>query len=80
MVYVSIKLNLFCEFSLGESILMKLESCIFFGLSKWDILSEIFKITIMYGDDVLEFLPSISIKDKSMMAPDRVTDAEKIFD
>lgn len=34
----------------------------------------------MYGDDVLEFLPSISIKDKSMMAPDRVTDAEKIFD
>lgn len=38
------------------------------------------KITIRYRDDVLEFSPSISLKDGSLMLPDGVTDAEDILD
>ena len=38
------------------------------------------KITIRYRDDVIEFSPSISLKDGSLMLPEGVTDAEKILD
>ena len=38
------------------------------------------KITIRYRDDVIEFLPSISLKDGSLMLPEGVTDAEEILD
>lgn len=38
------------------------------------------KITIRYRDDVLEFSPSISLKDGSPMLPEEVTDAEAILD
>lgn len=38
------------------------------------------KITIRYRDDVLEFSPSISLKDGSFMLPDEVRDGEEIFD
>lgn len=80
MVYVSIKLNLFCEFSLGEPILMILELCIFSVYRDEKILSVIFITTIRYRDDILEFSPSISQKDGSLMVPEGVTNAEKILD
>lgn len=38
------------------------------------------KITIRYRDDVIEFSPSISLKDGSLMLPEGVTDAEEILD
>lgn len=38
------------------------------------------KITIRYRDDVIEFSPSISLKDGSLILPEGVTDAEKILD
>lgn len=38
------------------------------------------KITIRYRDDVLEFSPSISLKDGSLLLPEEVTDAEDILD
>ena len=38
------------------------------------------KITIRYRDDVIEFSPSISLKDGSLMLPEGVTDAEDILD
>lgn len=38
------------------------------------------KITIRYRDDVLEFTPSISQKDGSLVLPDEVIDAEGILD
>ena len=38
------------------------------------------KITLRYRDDVLEFSPSISLKDGSFMLPDEVRDGEEIFD
>lgn len=38
------------------------------------------KITIRYRDDVLEFSPSISLKDGSLVLPDKVTNAEDILD
>lgn len=38
------------------------------------------KITIRYRDDVIEFSPSISLKDGSLMLPKGVTDAEDILD
>ena len=38
------------------------------------------KITIRYRDDVLEFSPSISLKDGSLILPEGVTNAEKILD
>lgn len=38
------------------------------------------KITIRYRDNVLEFSPSISQKDGSLIVPDGVTNAEKILD
>lgn len=37
------------------------------------------KITIRYRDDITAFSPSISLKDGSMMLPDKVTDAEAIL-
>ena len=38
------------------------------------------KITIRYRDDVLEFSPSISLNDGSLIVPEGVTNAEKILD
>nr|WP_075574406.1 hypothetical protein [Ezakiella massiliensis] len=38
------------------------------------------KITIRYRDDVLEFSPSISQKDGSLVLPDEVIDAEDLLD
>ena len=38
------------------------------------------KITIRYRDDVIEFSPSISLKDGSLILPEGVTDAEDILD
>lgn len=38
------------------------------------------KISIRYRDDVIEFSPSISLKDGSLMLPEGVTDAEDILD
>lgn len=38
------------------------------------------KITIRYRDDVLEFSPSISLKDGSLILPEGVINAEKILD
>ena len=38
------------------------------------------KITIRYRDDVIEFSPSISLKDGSLMLPEGVTNAEDILD
>ena len=38
------------------------------------------KITIRYRDDVLEFSPSISLMDGSLIVPEGVTNAEKILD
>lgn len=38
------------------------------------------KITIRYRDDVLEFSPSISLKDGSLMLPDQVTNGEDVLD
>lgn len=38
------------------------------------------RITIRYRDDVIEFSPSISLKDGSLMLPEGVTDAEDILD
>ena len=38
------------------------------------------KITIRYRDDVIEFSPSISLKDGSLILPEGVTDAEEILD
>lgn len=38
------------------------------------------KITIRYRDDILEFSPSISQKDGSLIVPEGVTNAEKILD
>ena len=38
------------------------------------------KITLRYRDDVLEFSPSISLKDGSLMLPDQVRDADDILD
>lgn len=38
------------------------------------------RITIRYRDDVIEFSPSISLKDGSLMLPEGVTDAEEILD
>lgn len=38
------------------------------------------KISIRYRDDVIEFSPSISLKDGSLILPEGVTDAEDILD
>lgn len=38
------------------------------------------KITLRYRDDVLEFSPSISLKDGSLVLPEEVTDGEAILD
>lgn len=38
------------------------------------------KITIRYRDDVIEFSPSISLKDGSLILPEGVTDSEEILD
>lgn len=38
------------------------------------------KITLRYRDDILEFPPSISLKDGSLILPDEVFDAEDIYD
>lgn len=38
------------------------------------------KISISYRDDVIEFSPSISLKDGSLILPEGVTDAEDILD
>lgn len=38
------------------------------------------KITLRYRDDILEFSPSISLKDGSLILPDEVFDAEDIYD
>lgn len=38
------------------------------------------KITIRYREDVIEFSPSISLKDGSLILPEGVTDAEDILD
>lgn len=38
------------------------------------------KISIRYRDDVIEFSPSISLKDGNLILPEGVTDAEEILD